>query len=437
MSPGRWRGAWSEELLVDAEDDLQVARQHMLHQRHRPGLQRLGHQRVVGVAERCACTSPRRRSQGMPCSSHSSRISSATPMAGWVSLRWIATLSARLSSVPCSRRWRARMSWIDALADEEVLLAQPQLAAGRRAVVRVQHPGDVLVLVLELGGARVVAGVEGVQVDVRRRHRLPQPQRADLVGAVAGDHHVVGLGRHLAAWRQTGWPGRLRARPSRRSAPGRRCRQRGNSQGVPSSSQGRGARPGGRPGSPARTCRIRSGCRSRRRAGPAWPSNRGSRPPAGPGRRCPAPRRARNRPGPPACGHGAPPPAGGVGQVQRGQRVAQRAADQELHRQVVDAARLGIARSAACVPPSAATAARAPPAPRACIRSVRVGAAASTATVCSRWRSTASGQAAGAWRRALGHGASFGAESAARRAMPVRFWHAVTAAGQPSRPGGH
>ncbi len=51
----------------------------------------------------------------MPCSSHSRRISSATPMAGWVSFRWMATLSARVSSRPCSRRCRATMSWIDAL----------------------------------------------------------------------------------------------------------------------------------------------------------------------------------------------------------------------------------------------------------------------------------------------------------------------------------
>ena len=38
---------------------------------------------------------------------------------------------------------------------------------------------DVLGLVLHAGGARVVAAVEGVQVDVRRRRRLPQAQRAD------------------------------------------------------------------------------------------------------------------------------------------------------------------------------------------------------------------------------------------------------------------
>ena len=40
-----------QELLVNAKYDFQVAWQHMLHQPDRPGLQRLGHQRVVGIGE--------------------------------------------------------------------------------------------------------------------------------------------------------------------------------------------------------------------------------------------------------------------------------------------------------------------------------------------------------------------------------------------------
>ena len=103
---------------------------------------------------------------------------------------------------------------LDRGAGEEVLLAQAQLAAGRRAVVRVQHPGDVLELVLDLGGARIVAAVEGVQVDVRRRRRLPQPQRADVLGAVAGHHHVVGLGVDLGGVAPSSAAGRVLLDPA-------------------------------------------------------------------------------------------------------------------------------------------------------------------------------------------------------------------------------
>ena len=41
----------SQQLRVDGVDDLHVARQQPLEQRHRPAFQRLGQQRVVGVAE--------------------------------------------------------------------------------------------------------------------------------------------------------------------------------------------------------------------------------------------------------------------------------------------------------------------------------------------------------------------------------------------------
>ena len=52
-----------QQFLVDAEDDLEVARQHMLHQPHRPGFQCLGHQRVVGVGKHLPADSPGR----VPC----------------------------------------------------------------------------------------------------------------------------------------------------------------------------------------------------------------------------------------------------------------------------------------------------------------------------------------------------------------------------------
>jgi len=40
-----------EEAAVDLENDFEVTRQHRREQRHRPSLERLGQQRVVGIAE--------------------------------------------------------------------------------------------------------------------------------------------------------------------------------------------------------------------------------------------------------------------------------------------------------------------------------------------------------------------------------------------------
>ena len=55
-SSANWSAARasSSTLGVDRVDDLHVARQQPLEQRHRPALQRLGQQRVVGVAEGAA-----------------------------------------------------------------------------------------------------------------------------------------------------------------------------------------------------------------------------------------------------------------------------------------------------------------------------------------------------------------------------------------------
>ncbi len=186
------RGGEGQEFLVDAQDDLQVPRQHLLHQRHRPGLQRLGHQRVVGVAE----DAPRQRPGLGPrplmlVAQHPHQLGHADRRVRVVEVdRHL--VGERVQRAVFGQV--ARDDVLDRCAGEEVLLAQAQLATGRRAVVRVQHPRDVLELVLHLGGARVVAAVEGVQIDVRRRRRLPQPQRADLARAVARHHHVEGLG---------------------------------------------------------------------------------------------------------------------------------------------------------------------------------------------------------------------------------------------------
>jgi len=77
---------------------------------------------------------------------------------------------------------------------EEVLLAQAQFPAGRRAVVRIQNPGDAFEAILELGRSREVAAIERIEVQMCGRGGLPQAQRRDAVGAVSRNHHVEGLG---------------------------------------------------------------------------------------------------------------------------------------------------------------------------------------------------------------------------------------------------
>ena len=167
----------------------------MLHQRHRPGFQRFGHQRVVGVAEDLL-----RQRPGLG-PDHAVLVAQQPHQLGHTDGRVrVVQVDGHLVGQVVEPAVLAQVAAEDVLdrgAGEEVLLAQPQLAPGRGAVVRVQHPGNVLELVLHLGGARVVTAVEGMQVDMLRRRRPPQPQRADVLGAMARHHHVVGLGVDL------------------------------------------------------------------------------------------------------------------------------------------------------------------------------------------------------------------------------------------------
>ena len=117
---------------VDQVDDLHVARQQPLHQRHRPALQRLGQQRVVGVGEAPPCVMSQAASHGMPCTSTSSRISSGTAIAGCVSLSWIATWSGSERELAVLRMCRRSRSCSEAEAKKYSCRSRSSCPAGGR-----------------------------------------------------------------------------------------------------------------------------------------------------------------------------------------------------------------------------------------------------------------------------------------------------------------
>ena len=117
-----------EEAAVDLVDDLEVARQQAPEQRQRPGLERLGQQRVVGVGERALRDVPG-LVPGSSRSSTSSRISSATAIDGWVSLSWIANLSGK-RAIGAPLQVEQAQHVLQRAGDEEVLLLEAQPLAG-------------------------------------------------------------------------------------------------------------------------------------------------------------------------------------------------------------------------------------------------------------------------------------------------------------------
>ena len=77
-------------------------------------------------------------------------------------------------------------------AGEDILLLDAQALALPGRVVRVEHAGDILGLVLLFQCLDIVLGVEGVEVQLLLCLALPQAERTDSRGLIADDRHVVG-----------------------------------------------------------------------------------------------------------------------------------------------------------------------------------------------------------------------------------------------------
>ena len=123
------------------------------------------------------------------------RISSVTARLGWVSLSCTAAFvreAAQLAvggKVPLDQiLQRGR--------DEEIFLAQPQFAARRALVVRIEEFADRLGARLFGAGADIVAAVEDIELERIGRMRRPQPERVDVLAAPADDRRVVGHRLH-------------------------------------------------------------------------------------------------------------------------------------------------------------------------------------------------------------------------------------------------
>ena len=191
----RLRSNLIEKQLVDVVDDLHVARQHAFEKRHRPRLERLGHQRVIGVREDLRAQAPSQRPRDVAnvdqqphqfrnCNGGMRVIEVNGDLVGQL-------LDARLRlEIPAQQILQRR-------ADKEVFLTQPQLLAGVGAVVGIKNAADVLRTVLLFDRRAVIAAIEERKVDRLGRGRRPQAQRVDRTRPVAGNQRVVRHREHI------------------------------------------------------------------------------------------------------------------------------------------------------------------------------------------------------------------------------------------------
>ena len=175
---------------IDEIDDLHVSRQQALHQWHRPTLERLWQERVVGIGEGGLRDRPGLVPfEAVEVDQNAHQFGDGDRRMGVVELD--GRVVAERADV---------LVLLDVAADEieqgsgceEVLLPQAQFLARRRGVAWVEHLGDRLGPHRVRKRGDVVGGVEGVELERVQRARRPKPERVHVFSAPADDRRVIG-----------------------------------------------------------------------------------------------------------------------------------------------------------------------------------------------------------------------------------------------------
>ena len=185
---------------VDLLDEHVGAGQQVAERADGPLLQRLGHDRVVGVRDGLLRDLEREvEVDAVLVHQKPHELGAAHGGVGVVRVdgdvlaEVLPVFVSVLLLVVAQDRLQAR-------GDEQVLLLQPEQAAVLAGVVRVQDLRDGLDVGAKLHGLGVIAGVERVEVEVLLGGLgAPQAQVVDLLSAVADDGHVVRDGLHELA----------------------------------------------------------------------------------------------------------------------------------------------------------------------------------------------------------------------------------------------
>ena len=178
-------------VLVDTGDQRHVARQQVGHQAFRPALQRLGQKGVVGVGQATA----RNVDGGVEIDAalveqQAHQFRASKRRVGVVQLdchllgQHVQIVVLALEAAQhVAQRGRC----------EEVLLLEAQLLALLGGVVGVEHAADGARQHLRFGGSDIFAAVETLQVKQPRRQRAPKPQGVGPTALPADDRRIVRL----------------------------------------------------------------------------------------------------------------------------------------------------------------------------------------------------------------------------------------------------
>lgn len=193
-----------EDLRVDRIDDLHVARQQALEQRHRPAFQRLGKKRVVGVGEGSARDVPGHveigavyiGEQAHQLGDRDGGVRVVELDGDGIRQRREVGILLQMAAQDVLQRGRT----------EEEFLAKAQFLPRGRGVRRIEYPGQAFRLVALAQRTDMVTIVEGIKQDRINRLCRPEPERVDTLCAPTDDGSIVRRRNH---------PDRPQVRPQR------------------------------------------------------------------------------------------------------------------------------------------------------------------------------------------------------------------------------
>ena len=182
------RASRVEMACVDFANDLHMPRQQAFEQRDGPCLERLGQQRVVGVIE------DRRRDRPREAPRHAVQVDQQAHEFRHGNRR-MRVVELDGGMIPQRRKLPVLLlvpadEILQRRRGEEVFLAQPQVQARRRVVIRVENARDRLEPDAIGQRSDMVAPVEVVERDWIGCAGRPQAQRVHLPSAPAGDRRV-------------------------------------------------------------------------------------------------------------------------------------------------------------------------------------------------------------------------------------------------------
>ena len=178
-----------EKVVIDLEDDLEMAWQDALKEGGAPGFQRLGKQRVVGVGEGFLADAPSQaplellfiHEDAHELGYGDSRMR-VVELDGGLGGELAPGKAVAVFEAPNDVGQRAR--------DKEILLYEAKFFAGLGGVVRIEHLGDGFRDGLLPQGIHIAAFVEDFEVEVLVSLSLPKSKHVHGAAIVADDRNV-------------------------------------------------------------------------------------------------------------------------------------------------------------------------------------------------------------------------------------------------------